>query len=150
MHDMGTNVKAWQSPLLYHMWSRLSCVSARARQDLAIINPIPCLVSTEVRVRGSRYEELKRQLGEAQEAAQIEDEEAEVARAADALARLTAPLNTPRGPKAGAAAAAASGGPPPSTQTGGDGGSASTSRRVCANSCISTGGLQVYCVGLRL
>ncbi|BDA41254.1 probable mitochondrial proton/calcium exchanger protein at C-terminar half [Coccomyxa sp. Obi] len=79
----------------------------------------------------TRYEELKRQLGEAQEAAQIEDEEAEVARAADALARLTAPFNTPGGSKAGgAAAAAASGGPSPATQTGGDGGSASSSRRV--------------------
>lgn len=75
-----------------------------------------------------RYEELKRQLAEAQEAAQIEDEEAELARAADALARLTAPT---------AAAAAAGGGRPakdgaaaPSLETGGDGGSASGSKRV--------------------
>ncbi|CAL8462025.1 g1556 [Coccomyxa elongata] len=78
----------------------------------------------------TRYEELKRQLGEAQEAAQIEDEEAEVARAADALARLTAPFNTPGGSRAGGPAAAAAGGPSPATETGGDGGSASSSRRV--------------------
>lgn len=83
----------------------------------------------------SRYEELKRQLGEAQEAAQIEDEEAEVARAADALARLTAPLNTPGGPRAGGPAAAASAGPSPAPQTGGDGGSASSPRRVCGTWC---------------
>ena len=38
-----------------------------------------------------RYEELKRQLGEAQEAAQVEDEEAELARAESLLARLTSP-----------------------------------------------------------
>lgn len=38
-----------------------------------------------------RYEELKRQLAEAQEAAQLEDEEAEVARAESMLARLTSP-----------------------------------------------------------
>ena len=39
----------------------------------------------------SRYEELKRQLAEAQEAAQLEDEEAELARAESMLARLTSP-----------------------------------------------------------
>ena len=38
-----------------------------------------------------RYEELKRQLEAAQEAAQQEDEEAELARATAAVARLTAP-----------------------------------------------------------
>ncbi|KAK9908964.1 hypothetical protein WJX75_005261 [Coccomyxa subellipsoidea] len=74
----------------------------------------------------TRYEELKRQLGEAQEAAQIEDEEAEVARAADALARLTAPAAARAGPAAAAAAAAAG----PSAQTGGDGGSTSSSKQA--------------------
>ena len=38
-----------------------------------------------------RYEELKKQLAEAQEAAQLEDEEAELARAESMLARLTSP-----------------------------------------------------------
>ena len=38
-----------------------------------------------------RYEELRSQLRTAQEAAQAEDEEAELARATAAVARLTAP-----------------------------------------------------------
>ncbi len=74
-----------------------------------------------------RYEELKRQLGEAQEAAQIEDEEFEVARAADALARLTAPASAKPGAAAAAAAAAGAG---PAAQTGGDGGYTSSSKQV--------------------
>ncbi|EIE25017.1 hypothetical protein COCSUDRAFT_40379 [Coccomyxa subellipsoidea C-169] len=75
----------------------------------------------------TRYEELKRQLGEAQEAAQIEDEEFEVARAADALARLTAPAGAKPGAAAAAAAAAGAG---PAAQTGGDGGYTSSSKQV--------------------
>ena len=41
-----------------------------------------------------RYEELKRQLASAQEAAIVEDEAAELARATAAVARMTAPLGT--------------------------------------------------------
>ena len=87
-----------------------------------------------------RYEELKRQLGEAQEAAQIEDEEAEVARAADALARLTAPA----GARAGSAAAAAAAAAGPSVQTGGDGGFTSSSKRVRGHFPLSR-----YCLSWR-
>ena len=48
-----------------------------------------------------RYEELKRQLSEAQEAAQLEDEEAELARAENMLARLTSPALAAAGRLAG-------------------------------------------------
>ncbi len=50
---------------------------------------------------GCRYEELKRQLSEAQEAAQLEDEEAELARAESMLARLTSPALAAAGRLAG-------------------------------------------------
>ena len=64
------------------------CTERRLRsQDSPRIQP----VSDRSLAFWCRYEELKKQLAEAQEAAQLEDEEAEVARAESMLARLTTP-----------------------------------------------------------
>lgn len=51
---------------------------------------LKCRMRTDGHI-SSRYEDLKRQLEEAQQATQAEDEQAELARATAAVARLTAP-----------------------------------------------------------
>jgi hypothetical protein len=81
----------------------------------------------------ARYEELKRQLAEAQEAAQIEDEEAELARAADTIARLTAPAAASALAKPARGQGGAS---PPALLTGGDGNYGSPSKLVICIACI--------------